>query len=422
MIGQGFYAVVQAFLSITPAAVYLIAGLLLANGQPISAGTIVAFTTLQTRLYFPIGQLLQVSVELRSSLALFDRIFEYLDLRPDIVDAPDAVDLPSVATGGRVALRDVHFRYAGVPDDALRGVSFEADPGQLVALVGPSGAGKTTISYLIPEAVRRHRRVDRDRRDRRAAGPAGLAGHRHRVRDPGELPVPRHDPGQPGVRPARRLARGDRGGGPGGVHPRPDHAVPRRLRHAGGRARLPAVRRGEAAAGHRPGPAARPAHPDPGRGDVGAGHGQRARGAEGPGRADGVADHDRDRAPAVHHRQRRRDQRHRRRPVGGVRVAPGPAPASAGCTPTSTTSSSRAAGCSGAARAATSWPTAACGNGRRCPPRGRGPGPASRRPTARRSCRPRSGRSRWRRARPAGRSAAGRAWGRCWCRAASTGS
>jgi ATP-binding cassette subfamily B protein len=150
MIGQGFYAVVQAFLSITPAAVYLIAGLLLANGQPISAGTIVAFTTLQTRLYFPIGQLLQVSVELRSSLALFDRIFEYLDLKPDITDAPDAVDLPSAESGGRVALRDVYFRYSGVPEDALRGVSFEADPGQLVALVGPSGAGKTTISYLIP--------------------------------------------------------------------------------------------------------------------------------------------------------------------------------------------------------------------------------------------------------------------------------
>ena len=150
MIGQGFFAVVQSFLSITPAAIYLIAGLLLAHGHGVSAGTIVAFTTLQTRLYFPIGQLLQVSVELRSSLALFDRIFEYLDLKPDITDAPDAVDLPSVATGGRVALRDVHFRYTGVPDDALRGVSFEADPGHLVALVGPSGAGKTTISYLIP--------------------------------------------------------------------------------------------------------------------------------------------------------------------------------------------------------------------------------------------------------------------------------
>src|SRR6266700_2250587 len=150
MIGQGFYAIVQSFLSITPAAVYLVAGLLLAHGTPISAGTVVAFTTLQTRLYFPIGQLLQVSVELRSSLALFDRIFEYLDVVPDIVDAPDAVDLPVASSGGRVVLREVYFRYSGVADDALRGVSLHAGPGQLVALVGPSGAGKTTISYLIP--------------------------------------------------------------------------------------------------------------------------------------------------------------------------------------------------------------------------------------------------------------------------------
>jgi ATP-binding cassette, subfamily B, bacterial len=150
MIGQGFYAIVQSFLSITPAAVYLIAGLLLARGTAISAGTVVAFTTLQTRLYFPIGQLLQVSVELRSSLALFDRVFEYLDVVPDIVDAPDAAGLPAISTGGRVALREVYFRYPGVPVDALAGVSFQAGPGQLVALVGPSGAGKTTISYLIP--------------------------------------------------------------------------------------------------------------------------------------------------------------------------------------------------------------------------------------------------------------------------------
>ena len=150
MIGQGFFAVVQAFLSITPAAIYFLAGLLIVHHHPISAGTIVAFTTLQTRLYFPIGQLLQVSVELRSSLALFDRVFEYLDVVPDIVDAPDAVDLPVSDSAGRVALGDVHFRYSGTEVDALKGVSFSAEPGHLVALVGPSGAGKTTISYLIP--------------------------------------------------------------------------------------------------------------------------------------------------------------------------------------------------------------------------------------------------------------------------------
>ena len=150
MIGQGFYAIVQAFLSITPAAVYLTAGLLLAHGTGVSAGTVVAFTTLQTRLYFPIGQLLQVSVELRSSLALFDRIFEYMDVVPDIVDAPDAGDLPAISSGGRVAVSEVYFHYPDTSQDALAGVSFEADPGQLVALVGPSGAGKTTISYLIP--------------------------------------------------------------------------------------------------------------------------------------------------------------------------------------------------------------------------------------------------------------------------------
>jgi ATP-binding cassette subfamily B protein len=69
---------------------------------------------------------------------------------PDIVDAPDAVDLPVISSGGRVALREVYFRYPGAPVDALAGVSLQANPSQLVALVGPSGAGKTTISYLIP--------------------------------------------------------------------------------------------------------------------------------------------------------------------------------------------------------------------------------------------------------------------------------
>ena len=325
MIGQGFYAIVQSFLSITPAAVYLIAGLLLAHGTAISAGTVVAFTTLQTRLYFPIGQLLQVSVELRSSLALFDRIFEYLDVVPDIVDAPDAVDLPVTSSGGRVALREVYFRYPGVPQDALAGVSLHADPGQLVALVGPSGAGKTTISYLIPRLYDvTGGSVQIDGVDVRHVRQASLAATIGFVTQESYL---FHDSILANIRYGRpcRLHGGGRTSRPGGVHPRPDHGVPRRLRHDRGRAGVPPVRRGETAPGHRAGPAARPAHPDPGRGDLGARHGQRTGGPEGPRCPHGVADHHRHRPSPVHHRQRRRHQRHRRRARGGIRYPPLPA-------------------------------------------------------------------------------------------------
>ena len=322
MIGQGFYAVVQSFLSITPALIYLTAGLLIANHHAVSAGTIVAFTTLQTRLYFPIGQLLQVSVELRSSLALFDRVFEYLDVVPDIVDAPDAVDLPVTEAGGRVALRDVYFRYPGVSTDALSGVSLGANPGHLVALVGPSGAGKTTISYLIPRLYDvTAGAVEVDGLDVRHVRQASLAAAIGFVTQESYL---FHDTVLANIRYGRpeRVAGGSGGGGAGGVHPRPDHGILRWLRHRRRRARVPAVGRGEAAPGHRPRPAARPAHPDPGRGDVGPGHRQRTGSAESAGRPDGLADDDCHRSPAVHHRQRGQHLRHRRRPGRGIRLAP----------------------------------------------------------------------------------------------------
>jgi ATP-binding cassette subfamily B protein len=155
MIGQGFFILVQAFFSISPALIYLAAGYLTTGAAAISAGTVVAFTTLQARLYFPIGQLLQTVVELRSSLAYFERIFEYLDLEPDILESPTAVALP-LPTPGHVRYRDVRFRYDGSPDGTsdgpwtLNGVSLDIPPGQLAALVGPSGAGKTTLGYLLP--------------------------------------------------------------------------------------------------------------------------------------------------------------------------------------------------------------------------------------------------------------------------------
>jgi len=180
MIGRSFFAIVQIFFSITPALVYLVAGLVIAN-QPlaaatIQAGTIVAFTTLQSRLFFPIGSMLQISVEVQSSMALFDRIFEYLDMVHEIVDAPNARDLPKESVQGHIRFRHVFFRYEAprepeVTDEAdqatdevpltsengqrgrewtLEDVDLEIQPGQLAALVGPSGAGKTTITYLVP--------------------------------------------------------------------------------------------------------------------------------------------------------------------------------------------------------------------------------------------------------------------------------
>ena len=164
MVGRRFFALVGIFFSITPAFVYLLGGYLIlqaeSRGAPpaLGVGAIVAFTTLQSRLFFPMGQLLNVNVEIQSALALFDRIFEYLDLQRDIVDRDGALDLSPAEVKGGLAFRDVWFRYernaVERPEDerlwTIAGVDVEVEPGQLVALVGPSGAGKTTLTYLVP--------------------------------------------------------------------------------------------------------------------------------------------------------------------------------------------------------------------------------------------------------------------------------
>lgn len=164
MIGRSFFALIQAFFAITPVLVYVAAGYLLDGGQGLAGGLfggegltqgdVVAFTTLQARLFFPIARTLEVSVQVQSSLALFERIFEYLDLKQTIVDPAQAVDLADV--DGRITYDGVWFQYdddgdALTADDwTLRDVTAQIEPGQLAALVGASGAGKTTMTYLLP--------------------------------------------------------------------------------------------------------------------------------------------------------------------------------------------------------------------------------------------------------------------------------
>jgi ATP-binding cassette subfamily B protein len=160
MSGQWFFATVQVFLSIIPAIIYLAAAWLIQADVPVTAGTIVAFTTVQARLTWPLMGLMRVALDLQTSSALFARIFEYLDLKPAITDGADAKSIDELrrAQGGdlplgRIAFDNVVFRYPDAPEDSpatLKGVSFTIEPGQFAAFVGPSGAGKTTVSYLIP--------------------------------------------------------------------------------------------------------------------------------------------------------------------------------------------------------------------------------------------------------------------------------
>ncbi|HEX6778889.1 MAG TPA: ATP-binding cassette domain-containing protein, partial [Ktedonobacterales bacterium] len=203
-----FFMFIGTFFSIMPALVYWLAGYITFGGgfahssvlHAITIGDIVAFTTLQSRLFFPIGQLLNVQVDIQGALALFDRIFEYLDLPLEITNRPGAKALKPETAQGQIIFQDVSFTYskaetngangheppakAAEADDGkqpremersgtltspntgqellipeqerepgrptLEHVSFEIQPGQLAALVGPSGAGKTTITYLTP--------------------------------------------------------------------------------------------------------------------------------------------------------------------------------------------------------------------------------------------------------------------------------
>src|SRR3954454_24124522 len=146
MAGRWVMASIQATFAIMPALVYWFAGQSFATGgNAISIGTLVAFTTLQTRLFFPIGQLLSIGIDIQTSLAMFDRVFEYLDLEVDIEERPDAHALTGVS--GDVSFEDVWFRYGDTW--TLSGVTIDVPAGTRLGVVGETGSGKTTLGYLV---------------------------------------------------------------------------------------------------------------------------------------------------------------------------------------------------------------------------------------------------------------------------------
>ena len=178
-------------------------------------GTLVAFTALQAGLFRPVTGLLNVGVSLVSSLALFARIFEYLDLPVEVDDPAHPVDVDPARVRGHVRIEDVTFGYPGSDTAAVAGVTLDVPAGSTLALVGETGSGKSTLAALVarlhdPDAGR----ITIDGIDLRDLRLADLARDRRR-RQPGDLPAAHHRPGEPAPRPARRHGRRDRGRPPG---------------------------------------------------------------------------------------------------------------------------------------------------------------------------------------------------------------
>lgn len=151
MAGRWLFMMLMIFASAGPALIYWFGGRLIImedGATELTIGTIIAFVAYLSGLYRPASQMANIYVEIQGALAVFVRIFEYLDMDPDIKDAEDAVELDKVA--GALKFDNVSFRYRDDLPNALDHVSFEAEAGQLVALVGPSGAGKSTLTYMVP--------------------------------------------------------------------------------------------------------------------------------------------------------------------------------------------------------------------------------------------------------------------------------
>jgi len=146
MAGRWFNMATTSFGALIPGIVYWYGGRAVLGGDAVSVGDVVAFAMLAQQVFGPFATIARINTTMLSSAALFERIFEYLDLPVEVEERPDAIDLAGAR--GRVTFEGVRFAYVD-GRNALEDATFEAAPGQMVALVGPSGAGKTTVTYLL---------------------------------------------------------------------------------------------------------------------------------------------------------------------------------------------------------------------------------------------------------------------------------
>jgi len=143
--GRWFRMVIQVFTNLGPVLIYFYGGYLYIKGE-LTVGGIVTFVSFLHRLYGPVGELTNVHIEISRSMAVFERIFEYLDMKPEIADAPNALPIPKIK--GDIEFEHVYFSYSK-GKEVLKDINFTIKQGQMTALVGLSGAGKTTITNLL---------------------------------------------------------------------------------------------------------------------------------------------------------------------------------------------------------------------------------------------------------------------------------
>ncbi len=321
--GRWRMATMQMVFAAIPALIYLAAGLPATSGG-MTIGTLIAFTTLQAGIFRPLMGLLNVGAQWVSSMALFSRIFDYLDLVPEVPAPTHPVPFDVRSARGEVRFENVTLRYPGSPVDAVHAVDLTIPAGTTLAVVGHTGSGKSTLASLLPrlqDPTAGRVSIDGvDLRDLSAQTLAELVGvvsqetylQHASIRE--NLMLARPDASEADLWQA--LAAAQVGGRRGGAARRPGH---------GGRRPRPSVlRRGAAAAGDRPHPSAQPEDPGAGRGDQCAGQRHRTCPAACPGRPDRRPHHAHHRAPAVHDRGRRPDRGARRRPNGRAGPASGP--------------------------------------------------------------------------------------------------